>query len=284
MTWQKVVKAEDQIYSYAMRLVDDAVIRFRQDLESRPESALTSYNFLAYLISRQALSLKDVTVICLSVLTDGLSTTTPSTLFCLYTLATDDRVQDKVYKEILDVIGSDENAPITIDHINKMPYLKAFVKETLRLWPNGTEVSRYIETDMTLSGFTVPSGTHVDLNPSVHFRDSNYFPEPDRLIPERWLRKDEAEQFKDLDMNVDKINELIDAAENIHPYILTPFGHGTRMCAGRRFAEMHIYVLLATILRHFKLAYNVDKRMDAVYHTLLFPDRPLRIEFRPRKQ
>ena len=54
------------------------------------------------------------------------------------------------------------------------------------------------------------------------------------------------------------------------------------MCAGRRFAEMHIYVLLATLLRHFQLDYNVDKRMDAIYYTLLFPDRPLRIEFKPR--
>ena len=49
-----------------------------------------------------------------------------------------------------------------------------------------------------------------------------------------------------------------------------------------RFAEQHIYVLLATLLRHFKLEYNVDQRMDAVYHTLLFPDRPLRIKFKPR--
>ena len=30
------------------------------------------------------------------------------------------------------------------------------------------------------------------------------------------------------------------------------------------------------------MEYNVDQRMDAVYHTLLFPDRPLRIKFQPR--
>ena len=31
------------------------------------------------------------------------------------------------------------------------------------------------------------------------------------------------------------------------------------------------------------MEYNVDQRMDAVYHTLLFPDRPLRIKFQPRE-
>ena len=34
-------------------------------------------------------------------------------------------------------------------------------------------------------------------------------------IPERWLRKDEASEFKDLDLDLDKINKLIDAAEKV---------------------------------------------------------------------
>ena len=32
-----------------------------------------------------------------------------------------------------------------------MPYLKAFVRETFRVWPNGTEVSRFTEKDMVSS-------------------------------------------------------------------------------------------------------------------------------------
>jgi ecdysteroid 25-hydroxylase CYP302A1 len=44
------------------------------------------------------------------------------------------------------------------------------------------------------------------------FKDEKYFDEPDEFRAERWLRDG--------------------SAENIHPYILTPFGHGPRMCAG----------------------------------------------------
>jgi cytochrome P450 len=103
------------------------------------------------------------------------------------------------------------------------------------MWPNGTEVSRYTENDMELSSYKVPAGTHVDLNPSVHFRNPEHFPEPDKHIPERWLRKEEAEKFKDLQLGAHRIGKLIDAAEKVHPYILKPFGHGTRMCVGKRY-------------------------------------------------
>ena len=40
--------------------------------------------------------------------------------------------QEKVYKEILGVAGKDPSKPITVDHINQMKFLKAFVKETFR--------------------------------------------------------------------------------------------------------------------------------------------------------
>ena len=136
-----MVKAEDQIYGYAMKLVDDAILSLRDEIE---KGTLTPdrHNFLAYLLSREALSIKDVTVISLSALLDGLSTTTPSgiyyeckngsvnmtriitslftkklqencftffaVLFCLYCLATDPRIQEKVYQEIVSVMGCDD--------------------------------------------------------------------------------------------------------------------------------------------------------------------------------
>jgi hypothetical protein len=45
------------------------------------------------------------------------------------------------------------------------------------------QISRYTDNDMVLSGYHVPAGTHVDLNPSVHFRDQDTTTKYPRCIP-----------------------------------------------------------------------------------------------------
>jgi len=202
-------------------------------------------------------------VICLSLFTDGLSTTTPTLLFNLHCLAAWPEVQQKVWEEVSTVVSPGQ--PVTTKHLANLPYLKAFVKETFRLWPNGTEVSRYCEEELTLSGHRIPPGTHIDLNPSVHFRDPDLFPSPETHQPERWVRGG--------------------AGNSTHPFLLTPFGHGTRMCAGRRFAEQDLYCLLARLVSRFRLHYISQlegREMGQVYNTLLFPDRPLTVQFLDR--
>ena len=263
--WRQLVAAEDSFYSRAIALCDQAILSLNQAME---EGSLNDdqYYFLSYLLSRPSLSLKDVTVICLSLFSDGLSTTTPTLLFNLHCLAAWTEVQEKVFAEVKEYFPA-QDQPIDQNTLAKMQYLKAFVKETFRLWPNGTEVSRYCEDDLVLSGYQIPSGTHLDLNPSVHFRDHIIFPDPDIHIPERWIRDGHG--------------------QDVHPYILTPFGHGTRMCAGRRFAEQDLYVVLGRLLQRFRLEYGEEDMEDKnnlgqVYNTLLFPDRPLKIKFMAR--
>ena len=312
--WQKMVKYEDYVYSEAIRLADEAVSRLREEVDKDTvygERFSERFYFLSYLLSRKELNLKDVTVLCLSVFLDGLGTTSPTLLFCLYCLATNYRVQENICAEIIKILGRDTNTPITAQHINRMPYLKAFVKETMRMWPNGTEVSRYTDKEMILSGYQIPVGTHVDLNPMVNFRNPEIFPDPDQFIPERWIR-DAKENSEDLidrapyDMESNKSQmesedvsplsfRVTDegkntsvferhslAASKAHPFLFTPFGHGTRMCAGRRFAEQHLYVVLATLVRNFHLKYPTGESMAQVYHTLLYPDRPVKVIFSKR--
>ena len=70
-------------------------------------------------------------MICLSLFSDGLSTTTPTMMFNLHCLAAWPEIQDKVYKEVADNFPPFDE-PLTQSVLSKMQYLKAFVKETFR--------------------------------------------------------------------------------------------------------------------------------------------------------
>ena len=55
-----------------------------------------------------------------------------------------------------------------------------------------------------------------------------------------------------------------------------------------RFAEQDLYLVLGRLLQSFRLEYGGEaeedrREMGQVYNTLLFPDRPLRIRFTPRR-
>ena len=55
-------------------------------------------------------------------------------------------------------------------------------------------------------------------------KSDEYFPNAKSFLPERWIRGDPQESHH-------------------HPYALLPFGFGTRMCIGRRIAELEMWQL-----------------------------------------
>lgn len=78
---------------------------------------------------------------------------------------------------------------------------------------------------------------------SILQRDENHFPQSDTFIPERWMRN-EAQSTK------------CPSARAANPFIYLPFGFGPRACIGKRFAEMEVQIMLARILRQYRLEWN----------------------------
>lgn len=128
----------------------------------------------------------------------------------------------------------------------KLPYLDAVIKETLRLHPPPGILSERVVGDAGLQlpdGRQLPAGTIVGMNGWVlqHSREV-YGPETEKFEPARWLRGD-AEGADDYAARVQKMQRAS----------LT-FGFGPRACIGKPIAIMQLYKVLPTLFGLFDVS------------------------------
>ena len=95
-------------------------------------------------------------------------------------------VQDKMRKEIYDVIGS-SRFPNMADKPN-LPYCEAVIHEVLRIGTIlPTSLPHGLSTDLQYHGFTIPKDTILIPNLYSASFDTDIFPDPHVFRPERFL-------------------------------------------------------------------------------------------------
>ncbi|XP_017473108.1 PREDICTED: cytochrome P450 4d2-like isoform X2 [Rhagoletis zephyria] len=166
---------------------------------------------------------------------EGHDTTTSALSFCLHLISRHSAVQAKLFEEIREVLGDDEERAVTLRDLGELKYLECVIKESLRLYPPVPLIGRNFDEDVNLNGKIVPAGTNYTIGIFVMLRDPKYFPEPDKFRPERFL------------------NESIEGGEKMNPYSYIPFSAGPRNCIGQKFAILEMKSAISKILRHFEL-------------------------------
>uniref|UniRef100_A0A1B6KMR5 Cytochrome P450 n=1 Tax=Graphocephala atropunctata TaxID=36148 RepID=A0A1B6KMR5_9HEMI len=137
-----------------------------------------------------------------------------------------------------------------------MLYLRAVIKETLRMYPVVIGNGRCMTRDSVVAGYQIPKGTQVVFQHYVISNSERYFAEPSKFLPERWLKANR---------------------EQHHPFASLPFGYGRRMCLGRRFADLEIQTIIAKVIQAFSIEYH-HKKLSYSIHPMYMPDGPLRFK------
>uniref|UniRef100_A0ACD5VLB5 Uncharacterized protein n=1 Tax=Avena sativa TaxID=4498 RepID=A0ACD5VLB5_AVESA len=122
---------------------------------------------------------------------------------------------------------------VTEGHLEQLHYLRAVIKETLRLHaPLPLLLPRETLEDTELLGYRVPARTRVVINVWAIGRDPTTWERAEEFVPERF--GDGQEEYM---LGQD--------------FSLVPFGAGRRGCPGGGFAAPSMELALASLLYHF---------------------------------
>ncbi|EDV35775.1 uncharacterized protein Dana_GF12300 [Drosophila ananassae] len=199
--------------------MDGLIEMYQKELEGNSEDGLTFNELLA-----QAFIF----------FVAGFETSSTTMGFALYELALNQDVQDKLRKEINDVLAKNNNE-YTYEGIKEMKYLEQVVMETLRKYPVLAHLTRMAETDYSPEDpkYFIAKGTIVVIPAlGIHY-DPDIYPEPEKFKPDRFT------------------DEAIAARPSC---TWLPFGEGPRNCIGLRFGLMQTCVGLAYLIRSYRFS------------------------------
>jgi cytochrome P450 len=163
----------------------------------------------------------------------GHETTSTALTFALHLLGHHPRIQDRARHEAVEALGGvpGGRAP-TADDVARLPYTDMVVREAMRLYPPAFAVGRYTPRPATVAGHDLPAGSVVVVSPWATHRHPEFWPDPARFDPDRFLP---------------------DAVAARHKYAYLPFSAGPRNCIGNHFAMLEAVIALACLLRAVRL-------------------------------
>ncbi|OJJ45283.1 hypothetical protein ASPZODRAFT_17501 [Penicilliopsis zonata CBS 506.65] len=214
----------------------------------------------------------EVKSICLTMVSAGLDTVPGNLIMAIAYLATEDgqRIQQKAYDEI-NAVYPDGDAWERCLLEEKVPYITALVKETLRFWTViPICLPRENIKEIEYHGAVFPPGTSFFMNAWAANYDETHFESPQRFYPERFLTSTEG-------------------AGTPH----YGYGAGSRMCAGSHLANRELYTAFLRLITAFtmKEAKNVQDRpiIDAIEcnsipTALTTEPKPFKVRFIPRDE
>ncbi len=189
----------------------------------------------------------------------GHETTANALTWTFYLLSQHPSVEARLHQELDTVLAG--RTPTLADLAN-LPYTQMVVKEALRLYPPAWILNGRIALENVEIGiYTIPKGSTVFISPYVMHRLPQYFPDPDKFMPERFTPETEKTWPKMAYM---------------------PFGGGPRVCIGNAFAMMEAPLLLATIAQQFQLRLQPGHEVKMASLITLTPQNgmPMRLESR----
>jgi cytochrome P450 len=189
----------------------------------------------------------------------GHETSATSLSWTLYLLAECPDLQEKLLGEIDAITGGET---INFEHVRLLDGVRNLFKEGLRLYPPIAFFPREATKPEVMREKKIRIGDILTISPFFIQRNSNNWPCPHSFDPDRFTDPDQAEAVRNAWL---------------------PFGRGPRLCIGAGFAQQEAVLILANIIRSYRLAYpNNVKKPEMVGRLTIRPKHGIPLILTPR--
>ncbi|ODN04494.1 Cytochrome P450 4X1 [Orchesella cincta] len=130
-----------------------------------------------------------------------------------------------------------------MEALSEMKHWNDVCLKLLRMIPVIGSVTRKLESPLKIPGdenLEIPAGINVNVPMGLHHRLAEYFPNPEKFDPDRFLTENSARR---------------------QPNTFIPFSTGPRNCIGLKFAILEAKTVVAYILREFEVIQVIVLRM-----------------------
>lgn len=158
----------------------------------------------------------------------GYEATADSLAWTWHLLARHPDADARLRDEVDAVMAGD--AP-TVEELGRMDFTRRLIMESMRLYPPFWWNLRAAHQDDDVGGTRIPAGATVLLVTYATHRHPEFWDDPDRFDPDRFLPEAVAKRHR-------------------HAYV--PFGTGQRACVGRHLAMLETPLVLAMLTRRFR--------------------------------
>ncbi len=168
----------------------------------------------------------------------GHETTASSLSWIWYLLSQHPNVENKLAKEIDEVIG---NRNPEFSDLEQLTYTRSIIDEALRLYPPVWLIPRKSKEADQIGPYYIPAGSDVFISPYFLQRDPRWWDHPTEFDPERFLGSVPASR---------------------PPFCYIPFSAGPRKCIGDYFSIVEMKFHLALLIPKFRLTYQQQKPIE----------------------
>ncbi|XP_018788367.1 PREDICTED: probable cytochrome P450 12e1, mitochondrial [Bactrocera latifrons] len=261
----KLMKTLDLLADLCNKYIDEAIKQIEMDSDGKFTSEVGKENSVLEKLLR--IDRRIAVVMALDMMMAGVDTTSSTLTGILFCIAKNPDKQQKLFEELKSILPN-KDSRLTIENMQNLPYLRACIKEGIRYHPLILGTLRSLPTDVVLSGYRIPAGIDIMISSNLLLRNEEFVKEPNKFIPERWLRNDtEGKEY------------YID-----NPFVYLPFGFGPRSCVGKRIVDLELEITLTRLVRNFVTEFNYSTENAFIPKLISQPAIPLKFKFEERNE